>query len=317
MSPELREVYFQLADGRRHNGAELADVLGVSRAAVWKRIQALRKLGLPVSGTAGSGYRVDTPIEVLDEARLKRHLGGAPVEVELAGAVDSTNARLAAHQPFPHRRALAAEAQTAGRGRRGRGWQSPLGGGIYLSLAWRFECGLSGLSALSLVVGMTAAEAIREVTGVMAAVKWPNDLVFDGAKLGGCLVEISGAAEGPCQAVAGIGLNTAVPAGSDIDQTYVSLAELTGSIERNRLTAELIANLADRLERLESEGFEPFRERWKAHDALYGKPVQVLQADGSGWNGRAEGIDEHGALQVRTRQGLQSVNAGEVSVRER
>lgn len=317
MSPELHQVFAHLADGRRHNGAELAETFGVSRAAVWKRIEALRKLGLPVSGTAGSGYRIDYPVEVLDEAAIRRYLHDASMTIDLLGAVDSTNARLAASRPVPHRRAVVAEGQTSGRGRRGRNWLSPLGGGIYLSLGWHFECGLSGLSALSLVVGMAAARAIRECAGVEAMVKWPNDLVVDSAKLGGCLVEISGAAEGPCQAVVGVGINLSLPADTDLDQAFTCLDRHADTIARNALIAAILDRLAVDLARLEQSGFEPFRERWPQFDALAGRPVQVLKAEGSSWNGTAAGIDEQGCLCIRSRGRMHTVNAGEVSIRGR
>lgn len=315
MSPELHQIFAHLADGERHNGAELAETFGVSRAAVWKRIEALRKLGLSVSGTAGSGYKIEYPVEVLDETVIRRHLRHSSIDFEVHGAVDSTNARLAARQPVPHGLALIAEGQTAGRGRRGRGWVSPLGGGIYLSLGWHFECGLSGLSPLSLVVGMAVASALRDHTGVEAMLKWPNDLVVDSAKLGGCLVEISGAAEGPCRAIVGVGLNLSLPADATVDQAFTSLDRHASKIERNRLIAAILDRLAADLTHLERHGFEPFREKWPDFDALSDRPVRVLRADGSTWDGRASGLDEHGSLRIRSRGRMHTVNAGEVSIR--
>lgn len=315
MSPELNELYRRLADGQRHNGAELAADLGISRAAIWKRIESLRKIGLPVSGTAGSGYSIEYPIELLDQSAIHSGLENSAIAVEVVGTVDSTNARLAQTRSF-HGKALVAEAQKAGRGRRGRHWLSPPGG-IYLSLGWQFESGLAGLSPLSLVVGMAAARAIEETCGIKVAIKWPNDLVIDDAKLGGCLVEISGAAEGPCQAVIGIGINLKLPDSTPLDQPWTSLTHHAGPVPRNRLVASILSTLEKHLRELDGNGFDCFGKEWPRFDALAGRRVRILKGDGGEFNGRAKGIDEQGRLLVEERGKTQALGSGEVSVRGR
>ena len=315
MSPELNELYRRLADGQRHNGADLAVELGVSRAAIWKRIESLRQIGLSISGTAGSGYCIEFPIELLDPNSIHHHLADSDIEIEVVGAVDSTNARLASSHSV-HARALVAEAQKSGRGRRGRGWLSPPGG-IYLSLGWRFESGLAGLSPLSLVVGLAAAGAIRTTCQVDVGVKWPNDLVIDDAKLGGCLVEISGAAEGPCQAVIGIGINLELPGSTPVDQPWTSLARHAGRVPRNRLIATILAALENDLPQLDRKGFESFRPAWQRVDSLAGRRIRVIKADGDDFSGTAEGIDEQGRLLVKHQGRVQALGSGEVSIRGR
>ncbi len=315
MSPELNELYVRLADGQRHNGAELADDLGISRAAVWKRIESLRRIGLPVSGTAGNGYRIAHPIELLDANVIRQHLAKPSIQVEVIGAVDSTNARLATNTPV-HGRALVAEAQKAGRGRRGRQWLSPPGG-IYLSLGWHFESGLAGLSPLSLVVGMAAARTLREAGAETVGVKWPNDLVIDNAKLGGCLVEVNGAAEGPCQAVIGIGINLQLPESAAVDQPWTCLSRHADGFSRNRLVAGLIDNLARDLPELDASGFDAFAGQWHRCDVLDGRKVHVAMAGGEDFVGLAKGIDAQGRLLVDHNGRIQALGSGEVSVRGR
>jgi BirA family transcriptional regulator, biotin operon repressor / biotin---[acetyl-CoA-carboxylase] ligase len=315
MSPELSELYQRLADGQRHNGADLASDLGISRAAIWKRIESLRQIGLPVTGAAGSGYSIDFPIELLDRETIEHHLAGSDIEVEVFGAVESTNAQLASLDSI-HARALVAEAQKSGRGRRGRGWLSPPGG-IYLSLGWRFESGLAGLSPLSLVVGMAAARAIRKTCRINVGIKWPNDLVIDDAKLGGCLVEISGAADGPCQAIIGIGINLNLPESTSVDQPTTSLARHASLMPRNQLIAAILAALESDLRQLDRQGFESFRQEWRRIDSLAGKGVRVIKADGNDFSGTAEGIDEQGRLLVKHRGRVHALGSGEVSVRGR
>ncbi len=315
MSPELNELYRRLADGQRHNGAALAEEMGVSRAAIWKRIESLRQIGLPISGTAGGGYRIDNAIELLDRQAIEDHLGSCSIQVEVVGAVDSTNARLAGSGNI-HGRALVAEAQKSGRGRRGRNWLSPPGG-IYLSLGRNFESGLAGLSALSLMVGLSAARVINQQCKVPAKVKWPNDLVVDDAKLGGCLVEISGAAEGPCQAIIGIGINLNLPGSVALDQPFTSLSRHADAIARNHLIGALLVELDKDLLRLDRQGFEPFREQWRQFDSLAGRQVRVAMPGGRDINGQAEGIDEQGRLLVRERDRVHPLGSGQVSVRVR
>lgn len=315
MKPGLYKLYARLADGRLHNGAALAQELGITRAAVWKRMQSLREMGLEISGTAGDGYHLPHAVDLLDAETIRGQLHSDAVEISVAGAVDSTNARLAA-TGSPHGHALVAEAQTAGRGRRGRGWQSPPGSGLYLSLAWHFESGLSGLAPLSLVIGLTAAETLAAASTAPVTVKWPNDLFIGEAKLGGCLVELGGAAEGPCRAVIGIGINLyGTPAMAGVDQAWTALEDHGHAIERNTLAAALIDALAEALARFDREGFEDFLAHWPDFDALGDGPVKVIRGDQSVTLGTARGIDHQGRLMLEVDGRIRPIASGEVSVR--
>jgi len=317
MKAGLYKLYARLADGQLHNGAALAQELGITRAAVWKRMQALRDIGLEISGTAGDGYRLAHPVDLLDADTVRAQLTVAGIDVEVAGAVDSTNARLVS-SGARHGQALVAEAQTAGRGRRGRGWQSPPGCGLYLSLAWHFESGLAGLAPLSLVVGLTVAETLGRTEPARVKVKWPNDLFIDDAKLGGCLVELGGAAEGPCRAIIGVGINLfRTPAMADIDQAWTALEDHGVVSERNALAAALIEVLADALARFDRDGFDPFLARWPQFDAVLDRPVRIVRGDGSEIAGVARGIDRQGQLKLEMAGKTRAVASGEVSLRVR
>ncbi|NEZ02817.1 biotin--[acetyl-CoA-carboxylase] ligase [Wenzhouxiangella sp. XN201] len=315
MQPSLHELFIRLADGRVHNGAELAEAFGITRAAVWKRVEGLRRLGLAIGGTAGDGYRLERPVELLDRERIRGQISNRDIEVEVAGAVDSTNARLT-DRSSPHGLALVAEAQTAGRGRRGRAWLSPAGSGLYLSLGWHFESGLAGLAPLSLVVGLTVAETLERECGAPVRVKWPNDLFVAETKLGGCLVEIGGAAEGPCRAAVGVGINLYHTEGhAGIDQATAALEDHGQLPGRNQLAAALIDALAGALARFDRDGFEPFRARWPAFDTLADRVIRILHEGRPEQTGTACGIDAQGRLLVETAEGLQAIGSGEVSIR--
>ncbi len=323
MKPGLYQLYASLADGRLHSGAELASSLGITRAAIWKRIQALRALGLDVEGRAGDGYRLAAGArELLDAKRIRAELGKADIVVEVVGAVDSTNARLA-EAGSPHATVLLAEAQTAGRGRRGRDWRSPLGQGLYLSLGWHFDRGLAELAPLSLVVGMAAADALEKSARIAVRVKWPNDLtVVDQAsgeaKLGGCLVEVAGAADGPCRAIVGVGIN--LDSGQVLESVGQSATALARHADpmpgRNALAAALIESLATELSRFAAQGFSAQqRARWDYFDALRGRQVRVIRHRQPDQVGQASGIDAHGQLLLRCGTETITFGSGEVSVR--
>lgn len=314
-----------LEAGCSRSGADIAATLGCSRTAVWKQIQALRRMGVPVSALAGQGYRLEEPLELLDRAlieggipqRLRSRLNG----LEIVHSVHSTNAELAARPPGrQHAVALLAERQTAGRGRRGRAWFSPLARNVYLSLAWRFETGIADLSPLPLLLALAASEALEAAGLDDHRIKWPNDLLLDGRKLGGCLAEVQGDAAGPCLAVLGIGLNVRMPAatpGADaIDQPWTDVASHLPEVSRNRLAAGLVAALLDHLDRFERQGFEPFLESWSQRDDLASRTIRVRHPGGP-IDGVARGVSPRGGLIVETPAGRRELHAGEVSVRAR
>jgi len=324
MAIDPRHLLATLSDRHAVSGSDLAGQLGVTRAAVWKQIEALRDLGAPIEAEAGTGYRLAWPFEPLDARSILNALD-LPTRAALAGIdvhwqIDSTNAELlrVAGKAQTAARVCLAETQSAGRGRRGRTWQSPLGGNLYFSLLWPFEQGMGGLSGLSLVAGIAAVEALKDCGVEEIGLKWPNDVIARGSKLAGILVELGGEFLGPCHAVIGIGINLRLPtaARSAIDQPAIDVAALTGDAvpSRNRLAASLTVRLVAALERFRGEGFAPFRDDYAHNDLLHGRPIQVLTA-GKKRDGVAAGIDERGALIVRCGKALIHLDSAEVSVR--
>lgn len=310
------------------SGDLLAREQGLSRAAVWKRIEALRAAGVRVAARPGRGYALEDPLDLLDAdaivgalpAAARRGLAG----LEVAWTLDSTNSELLRRPPpAAGAQALLAERQTGGRGRRGRAWASPLAANLYLSLARGFDGGLSRLGGLSLVAGVCAVEAVRAL-GAPAMLKWPNDLVVPEAggglrKLGGLLVEGGGEHAGPVRAVVGIGLNVAMPAdaAARIDQPWTDLRALgVAAPVRNGLAAGLIGRLLPALDLFDREGLAPFLPRYAQLDAL--RDAEVVLHDGRRRiGGTALGIAADGALRIRAEGEELRAHAGEVSVRKR
>lgn len=314
------ELIQALADGEFHSGEELGAVLGVSRAAVWKRIENLATVGVDVERVRGRGYRVPGGISLLEASRLQRSLSGL-MSIDVLESIDSTNAevmrRLAAGMPTPL--VVLAEYQSAGRGRRGRSWSSPYAGNIYLSLGWRFPVGAPRLEGLSLAVGIVVAEMLSE-NGLAGRVglKWPNDIWVDRRKIGGVLIELSGDLEDACAAVIGIGINCRLgaTAAQSIDQPWTDLYAELGSVpDRSALVADLLQRLHDMMAGFPASGFAGWVQRWASLDALAGQSVQVVTASGS-VVGTAAGVDTSGALRLRADDGTEMLfHGGETSLR--
>lgn len=317
-----RTLIALLGDGAHHSGEAIAASLGCSRTAVWKHIEALRGYGIGIEATAGRGYRLAEPMELLDEAHIVSGLPGPVVaaleSLKILDSVDSTNDRLLALPARErHGKVLIAEHQTAGRGRQNRNWVSPFGRNIYLSLGWRFERGAADLGCLPLVLALAACDALDRVGLVGHGVKWPNDLQIAGRKLGGCLVEIQGDANGPCHAVLGIGLNACMPQSlseaQGIAQPWASVAEFVEGLSRNRLAGELLGSIVTYILGFEARGFEPYGEEWNNRDVLAGRRI-TLQGPGGSVSGLVLGITGQGALRLQSAAGTAEYTGGEVSV---
>lgn len=318
MPPALR----LLASGTPLPGPELAQRLGISRAAVWKQIDALRRAGLEIVSDT-RGYRLARPLDLLDVTRVRAGLPAAlrrrVGEIENHWRLDSTSSELARRAVgLPDLSFVFADWQRAGRGRRGRQWLSPPAHNLQFSCLKRFARSYAALSGLSLAAGLAVAQALEDCGVGGIALKWPNDLVHHGAKLGGILVELGGEFMGPCHAIIGIGINVYLPVAvrRALDRPCTDLAALCDgeALSRNLLATALIVRLAAALDAFEQSGFAACAEAWAERDALAGRSIRVEEVHGH-FEGVAEGVDTRGALQVRTAAGLRSIDSGEVTVR--
>ena len=313
-----------LADGEFRSGQDLADALGVSRTAVWKQLKKLDELGLQIESVKGRGYRIPGGIELLDAEQVQSALTPQAkrllTRLDVHETVGSTNAEAMrqAEQGGAAGLVCTAEQQTAGRGRRGRQWVSPFASNLYLSLVWEFNQGAAALEGLSLSVGVAVARALASCGLPPVQLKWPNDVLFEGAKLGGILLEMTGDAAGACQVVVGVGLNVSMPQASaaTIDQAWTDIDSITGREHpgRNALLAALLNELLPLIASFEDQGFARWRDDWLVLDAFAGVPV-LLHTGGEPMAGIARGVDWRGALQLETTTGVQSVYGGEISLR--
>ena len=313
-----------LADGKFRSGEWLGRELGVSRAAIWKQVRALAGLGLDVQAVRGQGYRLAAPFQPLRVARIQTLLP-APVAarlscLEVLQEIDSTSDYLKRGAPFGaagHGRACVAEWQSAGRGRRGWRWVSPYGSSLYLSLAWQVSSAALQSGGLSLVVAIAVLRALRGCGVADAGLKWPNDILYQGRKLAGILLDVSGESTGPFLVVVGIGVNCRLPASAarDIDQPWADLSQSGVSVDRNRLAALILEALVQTLDTFTREGLGPFSAEWERFDLIAGRAVELTHDNDNRIAGIARGIDSRGALLIDQDGDTKSFHAGEVSVR--
>lgn len=311
-----------LADGRFHSGEELGQLLGVSRATVFNELESVADLGVALQRIRGRGYRLPRPWQRLDPAELAALLGeGAgrfQIEVMQQAASSNTELLRRAALGAPGGTVLAVELQTAGRGRIGRVWHSGLGNALTFSLLWCFDCGLNALSGLSLAVGVAIRRALGRFAAAGVGLKWPNDILCDGAKLGGVLIEAQGDMYGPSAVVIGIGLNCHLPA--DIEQAITQSATALDRVcrtlpERNALLAALLQDLGDVLDIFARSGFAALRAEWEGSHAYQDAAIRLHMPDGSAVEGIARGVGESGELRLETAQGVRLFNSGEVGAR--
>lgn len=322
ISSRVSSLINLLADGRFHSGEVLGRTLGVSRAAVWNNLSGLEKFGLEVFAVSGKGYRLATPFAPLEREAILRQLevDSLPLlcELEIFPELDSTNQYLlkAAVDDAPSGSACLAEFQHSGRGRRGRNWVSPYGSNVALSLLWRFHDGTSRLGALSLAVAVALMRCLNELGLGKAGIKWPNDILVDGRKLAGILLDVAGESNGPCHVVIGVGLNVRLPesAATAIEQAWTDLWQEGIQTERNIVAGRLLHHLLSVVAEYQKSGLEAFRTEWNQWDLTRDRAVTIYRGDNT-VRGVARGIDERGMLLVEHGGELAGYASGEVSLR--
>lgn len=312
-----------LAPGETVSGQALAEHLGVTRAAVWKQVAALRGLGLPIEARTGSGYRLPWPVELLDlpliDAALDAGAGAPQAPLHLHWELDSTQDELARLLPHaPDLTVVLAEHQHQGRGRRSQSWLGAPGLSLSLSCLKHFGQGPGALSGLSVAMGVCAVQALQSLGVPGLGLKWPNDVMSASGKLAGILIEVGGEYDGPCVARVGLGLNLRLPSAlaQAAGQPVTDLAGLYPGDPpgRNLVAARLIDHLRAGLLRFEQDGLAPFARAFAAMDWLRDRPVHLHGPQGLR-SGTARGMDGRGALRVELDGRITAVHSNKVSVR--
>lgn len=310
------------------SGQVLAREFGVSRSAIWSAVRSLEEKGLSVQAVRGRGYRLPAAVEWLTESAVRAAVPpdrrDAVAGLELLFKTGSTNQRLMSAPPPSPGQALAclAEYQTQGRGRRGRRWLMPPAAGICLSVAWQFERPPIALSAMGPAAGLAVRRALADLGFDLTGLKWPNDLIWQDAKLGGVLVELKAEGHGPTHVVIGVGINDRLSPGlveaivGTGGQPPTDLAAMAGEQRpgRNRVAGAIIGRLVELLAESARHGVDRMCRGWPEADVLAGREVRVLLGDRE-LAGVARGIAADGALLLETGDGVRRLTAGDVSVR--
>ena len=308
-----------LADGGYVSGEKISAELGVSRAAVWKRIKGLKEQGFAIESAGKKGYRLlagDSLAPALWTSTLTtRALGRGTVRYEAELTSTNTVLKEMAVQGAPHGSVCLCDCQTAGKGRLGRQWVSPAGQGLWCSVLLRPHLPPDKASLITLCAAMAMARAIAEVSPARPRIKWPNDLVLDGKKCTGILLELAADPDRIEYVIVGTGVNlhpAAYP--PELAKQAVSLAEAGGAPLRRDLLTHYLAALESLMDTLETDGFDALLADYEQSSCTLGSRVHVTGA--VELTGTAEAIDDTGALLVRTDDGaLHRVLSGDVSVR--
>ena len=304
------------------SGQELCNKFGVSRTAIWKVMKQLKEAGYNIEAQQNKGYHIVSAPDVMDAAELKSIWKPKWVGCEILyfDSIDSTNtkAQELAEKGYPSGTLVVADKQIAGKGRRGRNWESPSGCGIFMTLMLKPDINPNNASMLTLVSALAVAKALADITGKDAKIKWPNDIVIDGRKVCGILTEMSAQFDYINNIIIGIGINvnnSSFP--EEISATASSLRLLSGGKKYRR--AEIIEKIMEYFEKyysifLETEDLSALVNEYDAMLVNMKKQVKVLDPK-EPFEGKAMGITKTGELIVDTWESRKLVSSGEVSVR--
>ena len=312
----------RLDPASHHSGQELASRLGVSRTTVWKRIRSLRKLGFHIEGSPSRGYRFAGLEDLLDPERVRRlartRIVGRRIIFKPITGSTNIDAFALAREGEPEGTCVLADAQTSGRGRLGRRWLAPPGSSILTSVILRPQIPPAQAPMMTLAAGVAAHRAIRRVTGLRSRIKWPNDIIVNDRKAAGILTEMHAESDRIHFVIIGIGVNVNLDM-KDMPEEILKIAtslkiETERTVSRNHLLIALYEEMEGAYRRFLRHGPAIIVEQWEDAAKIRGRKVSATTAAGKKMAGIAMGIDDDGALLLRTKGGLtHRITAGDVT----
>ena len=309
----------KLANGAFHAGDNLASELLVSHSVICNDIKVLETLGLKVNEIPGRGYQLTQPIHLYEQNKILSAMSSTDLcEIEILPWIGSSNTYL--QQKCKNKNLtkhfIFVESQINGKGRQGKQWSSPFGTNLYCSIAWIFNK-LDKIVQLPLFIGIMALELLRQMGVENIELKWPNDLLVQGEKIAGILIDSSIDASNICQTVIGIGINIEPTCGMiDINQPWTSLQlKLGKSIDKNIIAKMLIDTCLNYLPKFEDNGLEIFAQTIEKVDYLRNKQIQIIQSNVI-YNAHCLGIQSDGSLKVNINGNIKTIYSGDISVRE-
>jgi BirA family biotin operon repressor/biotin-[acetyl-CoA-carboxylase] ligase len=312
------------SSSRGVSGAELSQTLGVSRTAIWARIEELRKLGYDISASPHLGYKLLSVPDVLHADDLLSRRNGKQVvgrEIHVFQSTTSTNDLIERMARDGAREGVAvfAETQTHGRGRMGRKWVSPSGKGLWFSVLLRPSLTPSATMQITVGAAVALRRAIRSQTSLAPEIKWPNDILIGNKKTAGILTELRAEPDRIKYVILGIGIDVNISRfPSELERIATSLSiELGHPVHRADLADAVLRELDDVYRAICDEDFKAIAQEWEQNCSTIGCEVQIRQGDRV-ISGVAESLDVDGALRIRSQHGhLERVLGGDVTVEKR
>lgn len=307
------------------SGEEISRQLEVSRTAIWKHMQTLKQAGYEIEAHPRQGYRLKNLPDLLLPYVIRDTLNTKMIgqrEIYYLSEIDSTNneAKKQANLGCAEGSIVLAEEQNGGRGRLARGWFSPGGKGIWLSIILRPPFNPYDAPKCTLMAAVAVTKAIRSITQVQCGIKWPNDILYQGKKIVGILTEMSAEIDAINHVVIGMGINVNIEQHDfpdELQSIATSLSIIKGQeISRLTLLNAVLKELEIAYGQVIEEGFVPMLDEWRELSITLGQKVDVV-GSGRSFSGTAIDIDQDGALLVQTTEYLERVLAGDVSIRPR
>jgi BirA family transcriptional regulator, biotin operon repressor / biotin---[acetyl-CoA-carboxylase] ligase len=302
------------------SGQEISNRLGISRAAVWKKILALRNKGYVIEALPSKGYCLKSAPDLAQDYLLMRIRSGLWKDILVYDSVASTNdlaMSLATKGEIGPGTVLVADRQTRGKGRLGRTWESPAGTNIYMSLVIRPGLEPKDTTMLTLLGAVAGALALQKSCAVPVSIKWPNDLVVSNNKLGGILTEVRADPDRVALAVIGMGINVNMDSRGlpEIIRDIATSVRIETGIHhpRNEIIIQLLREFEQWFFILKKEGKKPLLDAWRKNSSTLGRKVSVVMRDVT-WTGSAEDIDDNGMLILKMRSGKRkTISSGDIS----
>jgi BirA family transcriptional regulator, biotin operon repressor / biotin---[acetyl-CoA-carboxylase] ligase len=302
------------------SGQDISTRFGISRAAVWKKILALRNKGYVIEAVPSKGYCLKSAPDLAQDYLLMQIKSDLWKDIIVYDSVESTNdlaLSLATKREIAPGTVLVADQQTSGKGRLGRTWESPAGLNIYISLIIRPELEPKDTTMLTVLAAVAGALALQRSCSIPVSIKWPNDLVISNKKLGGILTEVRADPDRVALAVIGMGINVNMDYSGlpgIIRHIATSVRIETGkNHSRNEIIIQLLKEFEQWYSILKKEGKKPLLDAWRKNSSTLGRKVNVIM-HGISWSGIAEDIDDNGMLILKMRSGKRkTISSGDIA----
>lgn len=323
LDPTLIQLCNLLSDCETHDVEAIKNELNISAEVISQLIQNLENYGIQVNSMGDKGYTLSEPLFLLNAEEIKRRIKmdtNSLLDIEIFETLTSSNDYLKKNKNPKKIKVCLSEQQTKGKGRMGRSWYSPFGQNIYLSIAFQFKKPMNEFSGLSLIVGLSILNALRDLEMQdHVSLKWPNDVLWKDKKLAGTLVELTTDNNGVSQLIIGIGLNVNMMDSNQAEfiQAWTSLRQIINEpLNRNPISASLIENLVVYINRYAREGLMSFKEEWDKFDYLQGKEITLMQGKET-FYGKVMGINDQGhlLLQLANNQ-IKAFSSGDASIKK-